>query len=136
MMAEMGIVEAAIRGMCWDGVIPLGQVLRYTLPAYPFDTWPQALARLRAEPSEAAIIAILAGELAASPDRLFTEPVRVYFTEPADWDEQDRAEYGDRPILPRVGNGMHRIAATIMAGAEFIKVSSADTVPEGDVIRV
>ncbi len=118
--------EAAVRALPWEGVVPLEQVLRYALPPYGGDTLPEAIAALRQNPAEVEIVGVLAAELSASADMLFEEPVRVYFIEPADWDAVDQAEYGARPIQPKVGNGMHRLAAAVVAGAERIRVTMQD----------
>lgn len=118
--------EAQIRALPWEGVIPLAQVLQHALPAYGGDGWNETAKTMLAEPSEAAIVADLAAELRADPDMLFAEPIRLAFTEPEDWDEEDQAEYGDRPIRPRVGNGMHRIVAAMQAGAARIRVILQD----------
>lgn len=112
--------------MPWDGVVPLAQVLRYALPAYGGSTLPESIATMRSEPSEEEVITALAVELAATPEGLFDDPIRVCFTDPDEWTEEDQAELGDRPILPRIGNGMHRVAAAHLAGVDHVRVTTED----------
>jgi hypothetical protein len=118
--------EAMVRALPWEGVVDLDQVLRYALPAYGGDTLGQAIATLRAEPSEEEIVTQLAAELRSAPQMLFDEPLRAYFINPEDWDDEDQAEHGDRPIQPRIGNGMHRVAAAVAAGAGQVRVTTRD----------
>lgn len=135
------IDEATARAMTWEGTVPLEQVLQYALPAYGGDTLTEAIAKLRSWPSEQAIVDQLAAELGRDPQMLFEEPVRLYFVEPRDWDDEDQAEFGDRPVLPRVGNGMHRIAAADQAGARHLRVimrdlKDVDSPYDGELIHV
>jgi hypothetical protein len=110
-----GSSPVPVTALAWDGVIPLDQVLEFVLPAYGGDTWPEAFEALRREPSEAAVIEELADELRYG-NGLFREPIRIYFTDPDDGD-------GSRP---RVGNGMHRVAAAELSGTCWIRCALGD----------
>lgn len=112
---------AQIQALPWQGRIPVTQLLRFALPPYPSLTWREALARMLARQSEAVIVGRLAGELQMAGD--FEEPVRVYF---CDADDDEDAPAGTRTALPGLGNGMHRIAASLQVGAEYIAVTSTD----------
>lgn len=103
---------------CWDGPIPLAQVLTQVRPAYGGDTWDEALAYLHATPSEANVIA----ELAASGPTGFVSPIRVHQDLPDFDDPEDVAEFVP-DLLGRewvLGNGMHRVACAVMLGHETI----------------
>lgn len=47
----------------------------------------------------------------------------VQCTDPSDWDSEDEARYGPRPTVPTVRNGMHRLAACVLAGASHVLVA-------------
>lgn len=124
---ERALDEAAVRDLPWKGVVALDQVLRHSLPAYGGDTWSQALSELCLSPGELELVERLAAELAvrlaADPAATFDFPVVLQFTDPSDWDAQDEATYGPRPTLPTVRNGMHRLAAYVLAGASHVLVA-------------
>lgn len=115
------VEEAFVRSLPWEGLVELEQVFRFALPAYG-DSWSHAFNEMLEFPSDATIIGELVNELKASAEGVFSKPISISFTEPSDWDERDEAEYGPRPIQPHVGNGMHRLAAALLAGASKVLV--------------
>lgn len=123
-------------GWRWEGLFPLSLVLDHVRPAYGGQTWDEALAYLASAPAEDAVIADLC---ASGPDG-FEEPIRIYWTEPDDDDAADDGNESDADrgsetgVAPAVsdetdgseepgwviGNGMHRVAAAVRLGLEFI----------------
>lgn len=130
-MPEGAVREDTLRAMCWDGLIELDQLLRYAVPAHDAQ-WSAALTRLVGNDCEARTVTTLTGELSArlagDPEATFDRPVTIAFIDPADWDQDDQADFGARPTRPHIANGMHRIAAAVIAGARWIRTSqgSAD----------
>lgn len=120
-----------VRTLPWCGDLPVDQVLNYALPAHG-DTWTDSLTELYSWVEERTIIDTLAEELTTRrhdhTTPRFDRPVALWFTDDPEPDDH-------RPDLPRVGNGMHRIAATILAGTHTIWVCSCgncDPTQHGD----
>lgn len=116
--------------LCWDGPVPLAQVLTHVRPAYGGETWDEALAYLQATPSEANVIA----ELAASGPTGFDSPIRVGQDLPDFEDPEDVAEFEPDPLGREwiLGNGMHRIACAVLLGHMTILSSTGSGSPEDD----
>lgn len=143
-----GLDEQQLRAMCWHGRIELSQLLTYALPAYGAPEWAKTLTGLCSFPADREVVHTLASELAhrlrTDPEATFDRPIRMMFHDPGDWDADDERDHGPRPIQPQVTNGMHRIAAAVLAGARWVKVvcqsgwddNAGDEVHDGQLVRV
>lgn len=106
----------------WDGDVPLTRLLDRVRPAYGGETWDEALAYLREAPAENAVIEALC----SSGVDGFDEPIRVIARD----DEPDSCP--DAPALdphsPQswvIGNGMHRVAASVRLGHQTIACTTS-----------
>ena len=93
--------------------LPLGAFLTRYAPAGQPDTWPAVMDAMASSAGDWARVLILADALLEGGR--FRDPVRV---------SEDELEGGDGPGYPAsVGDGMHRAAAHILAGADDIELT-------------
>ena len=105
-------------------LVPLTRLLTEVAPAYG-SSWHDAVQGLLTDPAELDVVETLARELLETGAPCFTHPVRVE-------SRHDETDPGEPPLEPvdgtrwRIGNGMHRITATIIAGRDQVLVSSTE----------
>lgn len=99
----------------WRGPVPLSAVLTHMSPAYG-DSWEKVLPELWSSDPDAAVVEELARELLA--DGRFRFPIHV--------DVEDG----------RVANGMHRVAATVLAGHDTIEVTDVPAASHEECVHL